>query len=104
MLRINEVKLPLDHSEDELKQALLKRLAVPESDLISFTIFKRSYDARKRAAILLIYSLDAEVKNEAVVLKRLSADRHIMISPDIEYQYVGHAPEGLTDRPVVIGT
>ncbi|MFC7421865.1 NAD(P)/FAD-dependent oxidoreductase [Iodobacter arcticus] len=104
MLRINEVKLPLDHSEDELKQALLKRLAIPEADLISFTLFKRSYDARKRAAILLIYSLDAEVKNEAAVLKRLSADRHIMISPDIEYQYVGHAPEGLTDRPVVIGT
>ncbi|MEJ2795047.1 NAD(P)/FAD-dependent oxidoreductase [Iodobacter sp. LRB] len=104
MLRINEVKLPLDHSENELKQALLKRLAVAEADLISFSIFKRSYDARKRAAILLIYSLDAEVKNEAAVLKRLKADRHIMVSPDIEYQYVGHAPEGLTDRPVVIGT
>ncbi|MEN9656739.1 MAG: hypothetical protein RL571_204 [Pseudomonadota bacterium] len=104
MLRINEVKLPLDHSEEELKQALLKRLGISASDLISFSIFKRSYDARKRAAILLIYSLDAEVKQEATVLKRLSSDRHIMLTPNIEYQYVASAPEGLTDRPVVIGT
>ncbi|QBC44505.1 NAD(P)/FAD-dependent oxidoreductase [Iodobacter fluviatilis] len=104
MLRINEVKLPLDHSEEELKQALLKRLAISASDLIRFSIFKRSYDARKRAAILLIYSLDAEVKQEATVLKRLSSDRHIMLTPNIEYQYVASAPDGLTDRPVVIGT
>ncbi|WP_293932874.1 NAD(P)/FAD-dependent oxidoreductase [Iodobacter sp.] len=104
MLRINEVKLPLDHSEEELKQALLKRLAISSNDLISFSIFKRSYDARKRTAILLIYSLDAEVKQEAAVLKRLSSDRHIMLTPDIEYQYVGSAPAGLVDRPVVIGT
>lgn len=104
MLRINEVKLPLDHSEEELKQALLKRLAISASDLIRFSIFKRSYDARKRVAILLIYSLDAEVKQEATVLKRLSSDRHIMLTPNIEYQYVASAPDGLTDRPVVIGT
>jgi uncharacterized FAD-dependent dehydrogenase len=69
MLRINELKLPLDHPEPALREAILTRLGIGAADLVDFTVFKRSYDARKRSAIVLIYALDVEVRNEAAVLR-----------------------------------
>jgi uncharacterized FAD-dependent dehydrogenase len=60
MLRIQELKLPLDHAEPALRQAILKRLALADQNLISFTVFKRAYDARKTSAIQLIYTIDCD--------------------------------------------
>jgi uncharacterized FAD-dependent dehydrogenase len=104
MLRIAELKLPLDHTEPELRQAVLSRLGIVEDELVDFTVFKRSYDARKRSAILLIYALDVQVKNEAQVLKRLSDDRQVMPAPDTGYHFVeAGKPAPGTPRPVVVG-
>ncbi|MYM39125.1 NAD(P)/FAD-dependent oxidoreductase [Duganella qianjiadongensis] len=109
MLRINELKLPLNHAEAELPAAILKRLDIPAEDLLGFSVYKRSYDARKKTAIVLIYSLDVEVRNEQQVLQRLHHDQHLMPSPDTRYQFVA-TPEQLAaahagqPRPVVIGT
>ena len=108
MLRLNEVKLPLEHDEAALPAAILARLGIAAADLIGFTVFKRSYDARKRSAVVLIYSLHVEVKNEAAVLARLQHDVHLMPAPDTDYKFVaggeqlaGHTSEA---RPIVIGT
>lgn len=104
MLRIAELKLPLDHPEPALRQAVLTRLGIGEDELIDFTVFKRSYDARKRSAIVLIYALDVQVKNEEQVLKRLRDDRKIAPSPDTAYKFVTSAkPAPGTPRPVVVG-
>jgi uncharacterized FAD-dependent dehydrogenase len=102
MLRIQELKLPLDHPERALRQAVLKRLGVSEQNLISFTLFKRAYDARKTSAIQLIYTIDAEVKDEASVLKRLSKDKQIIRTPDLNYRPPVQASGGMK-RPVVVG-
>jgi uncharacterized protein len=108
MLRINEVKLPLNHTEQELPAAILARLGIPAADLRGFTIFKRSYDARKKTAIVLIYALDVEVADEAAVLARLQHDIHLMPSPDTGYKFVAGgeqlAGHDRNERPVVIGT
>lgn len=103
MLRLNEVKLPLEHSDSDLQQAILRKLGVHANELKSFSIFKRSYDARKRGHILLIYALDVDLYNEAEVLARLQDDPHVLPTPDTEYKFVGHAPADLTERPLVIG-
>jgi uncharacterized protein len=102
MLRIQELKLPLDHPEPALRQAVLKRLGVSEQNLVSFTVFKRAYDARKTSAIQLIYTIDAEVKEEASVLKRLSKDKQIVRTPDLNYRPPVQASGGMK-RPVVVG-
>lgn len=104
MLRIAELKLPLDHTEPQLRQAVLKRLGIAEDELIDFTVFKRSYDARKRSAIVLIYALDVEVKNEAQVLARMRDDRQVMPAPDTGYKFVqaGKPAPGMP-RPIVVG-
>ena len=104
MLRLTEVKLPLDHAEGDIRTAALKQLGVPDRDLVSLTIFRRAVDARKRSAISLIYTLDAEVAHEAEVLKRLKSDKHTGVAPDTSYKFVTRAPASLTQRPLVIGT
>jgi len=107
MLRITELRLPLNHTDDELRPAILKRLALPDAALKSFTVFKRSYDARKKSAVVLIYTLDCEIDDEAAVLQRFAGDHHIRATPDTSYHFVGHAPADFatsgTPRPLVIG-
>ncbi len=104
MLRINELKLPLDHTEDMIKQAIIDRLGIQAAEIVGYTIFRQAYDARQRDAIKIIYTLDVDLKNERDVLKRLQNDPQIAVTPDTAYRAVTRAPDHLTDRPVVIGT
>ena len=104
MLRLTEIKLPLEHPAADLHAAILKRLGIPASELLSFSIFKRAQDARRKHEILFIYSVDVEVKNEADVRRRLQKDPHLTPTPDISYRPVAQAPANLRLRPVVIGT
>jgi len=103
MLRITELKLPLDHAADALRPAVLQRLGIADGDLLDFSIFRRGYDARKKSAISLIYTLDCTLRDEAAVFKRLSGDRNIGPTPDMAYKVVARAPAGLSERPIVIG-
>jgi uncharacterized protein len=103
MLRLTEIKLPLNHPPEAIGEAALARLKIPRSDLISCTVFRRAHDARKKSAIALIYSLDVEVKGEAAILKRHAGDVHIRPTPDMDYRLIATAPAHLGLRPVVIG-
>ncbi|MBC3881236.1 NAD(P)/FAD-dependent oxidoreductase [Undibacterium sp. LX40W] len=106
MLRITDLQLPLDHAEADLKEAVLKRLKISEAELINFTIFKRSYDARKKSAIVLIYTIDVEVKDDEALLhkiKNIQGQAKIGKTPDTSYKFVTHAKDGNYPRPVVIG-
>ncbi len=109
MLRLTEIKLPLDHPEDAIQQAILKKLQISAAELTSYTIFKRSFDARKRADITLVYILDVHTSQEAQLLRRFKKDPHVVPTPDMSYQVVAQAPSNLADRnpaqrPIVIGT
>ena len=104
MLRLTEIKLPLDHAEDAIRSSILVRLGIDPADLVRYTIFRRGVDARKRSAIRLIFTLDAEVVNEAAVLGRLQHDPHVSQTPDTNYRPLATAPQQPARRPVVIGT
>ena len=103
MLRLTEVKLPLDHPEAALREAVLARLGIPDAALGEVSVFRRAWDARRRSAIALIYTLDVEVADEAAVLARFGADGRVQPTPDTSYRLVGRASPG-SPRPVVIGT
>ena len=103
MLRLTEIKLPLTHKPEELRAALLKRLGIEDKALLGFSIFKRSYDARKKDNLLLVYSVDVEVTNEAALLKKHARDHRLKPTPDMQYQFVAQAPDNLPSRPVIIG-
>ncbi|GGY82846.1 hypothetical protein GCM10007388_14770 [Pseudoduganella plicata] len=105
MLRLNELKLPLNHTEPELTQAILERLDITPDMLLSFTVYKRSYDARKKSNIVLIYALDVRTTDDAGILQRRKHDVHLMPSPNMEYKFVAVDVnlDGSQPRPVVIG-
>ncbi len=103
MLRLTELKLPLDHAEAALEAALLERLGIAAEDLVTFSVFRRAVDARKRSAIVLIYTLDVELRDEKALLRRLEGDRNVSVAPDMDYRFVTHAPAN-APRPVIVGT
>jgi len=103
MLRITELKLPLDHAADALRPAICQRLGIADADLLNFSLFRRGYDARKKSAIALIYTLDCTLRDEAAVFKRLHGDRNISPTPDMAYKVVAQAPADLQERPIIIG-
>jgi uncharacterized FAD-dependent dehydrogenase len=104
MLRITELKLPLDHTESQFKTALINRLGITEQSIISYKVFRLAHDARKRSAIELVYTLDIELNNEAEVQAKFQHDPHITLTPDTTYQFVAHVTKPLAQRPIVIGT
>ena len=101
MLRLTEIKLPVGHSEQDLTAAILKKLGIARAALKDFTVVRRGQDARKKPNVLYVYTLDADVEDEAAILARLK-DSHVKPAPDIEYKFVATAPEKFT-RPLVIG-
>ncbi|MBD1869939.1 NAD(P)/FAD-dependent oxidoreductase [Cyanobacteria bacterium FACHB-471] len=106
MLRLTEVKLPLDHPEEAIQTAILKKLQITPAELIRYSIFKRSYDARKKGNVVFVYILDVETTQEKRLLQRFKKDPHVMPTPDTRYRYVAKVGEGAiasTHRPIVIG-
>ena len=109
MLRINDIKLPLEHAENDLREAVLALLGVASDDLLAIDVYKRSYDARKKTAIQLIYNLDVSLTESAYqrVLEAHAGSTKILPSPDTTYKFVAHAPSDFPraeqQRPLIIG-
>ena len=104
MLRLSDLKLPLDHPPEALPAAICARLGVAPQDLLGFTVFRRGNDARKRGAILLVYTVDVALVDEAAVLARFDGDKDVRRTPDMAYRPPVTAPRGWSGkRPVVIG-
>jgi uncharacterized FAD-dependent dehydrogenase len=104
MIRITELSLPLDSDQHTLRKAIVKRLRISDADLLDFTVFKRSYDARKKnSAIMFVYIIDLRARDEPAILRALADDDNVRPAPDTDYHPVGHAPANLSERPVIVG-
>ena len=109
MIRITELSLPwgdpADHrTQDALRRAVLQRLKIEASDLLGFTVFKRSHDARRKdREIAFVYILDVEVQDEDHVLAKHRDDRHVAVAPDISFRPPPRAANPGEDRPIVVG-
>ena len=101
MIRVSELKLPIEGNQKALEKKLAKALRVPVEDIKAYRIFKRSLDARKKDNIHYAYVVDVEVKNEKKILEK-SKDKNISKTPDLEYRMMqgDKMPE---KRPVVVG-
>ncbi|HDY83799.1 MAG TPA: NAD(P)/FAD-dependent oxidoreductase [Halieaceae bacterium] len=109
MLRLNEIKLPLNHEDDELAAAIVSKLGINAADLLDFSVFKRSHDARNKSNILLVYQVDAVLNEgmESDLLASLPTNSSVGPTPDTRYQFVTRAnddfPVSTQQRPIVIG-
>jgi uncharacterized protein len=108
MIRLTELRLPLSHPEAALRAAILQRLGLPDAALEAVQVVRRGYDARNPRAIMLVYTLDLAVRDEAALLRRHAGDPRLGPAPDTRYRFVARAPEeasaGGAPRPIVIGT
>src|SRR5687768_2563825 len=105
MIRLTELKLPLDHPEDALPALIVKTLGITPDELLHHSIYKRSYDARKQK-LLLVYIADVEVASpalEARLLQQFEANPHIRLAPDQSYHLVAKVDNAPAVRPVVVG-
>ncbi|MEP7043217.1 MAG: FAD-dependent protein, partial [Dokdonella sp.] len=108
-LRINDIKLPLDHDDADLRNAVLAALRIPDQDLRGLQVVRRAYDARKKSAIQLIYNVDVVATEivEQELLARFAGSKTVTPSPDTTYRFVGKAdasfPDSGKQRPLVIG-
>jgi uncharacterized FAD-dependent dehydrogenase len=103
MLRLTEIKLPLDCTDADLRSAIVKKLAIAPTDLTQYTVYRRSYDARKRGAVCFAYVVDIETPKQSQLLKRFARDPHVFPTPDNSYRYVAQTNTTPTSRPIVIG-
>ncbi len=104
MLRLTEIKLPLNHSAHDLEVAIVTKLGIAAKQLRQYTIFRRGYDARKKAHILLVYTVDVDTDDNAKLLKKFRNDKRVSQTPDMRYQFVTKANKRQTQRPIVIGS
>jgi uncharacterized protein len=112
MIRLSELKLPLDHTPEDLEALARKTLGLGLPGIAAIHIFKRSYDARK-ANLLVVYIVDvtlADARLEPAVLEQLRGQAHVGPAPDMAYQWVAQAaaslpppPVNKAERPVVVG-
>ncbi len=107
MLRLTELRLPLEHGEAALRRAVLAKLGLADAALRSLKVVKRGHDARKRAAIVFVYTVDCEVEGEAAVLAAHATDPHVRAAPDTRYRFVADAravaARAASARPLVVG-
>ncbi len=109
MLRLTDIQLPLDHSEAALRLAILNKLSIADAELLQVSIFRRSYDARKKSAIHLVYTLDIVTTKDESLLEQFHNDKNVGRSPSTSYQFVTQVRIQSNNnrefsRPVVIGT
>lgn len=105
-IRITELRLPIDHEPETIREAIEARLNLKSSQVIDFNIFKRSFDARgKSTVILLSYTVDVTVDDFEAVLAQFNDDHHVKATPDMDYHFVGHATAitAAKNRPIVVG-
>jgi uncharacterized protein len=103
-LRLTEIKIPLEKTraptELELRQAVLDKLAIAPEELLRMEVSKRGYDARKRSAISLIYTLLVDVTDPVAILARQLP--HVSVAPNMSYPIVPFTAS-VKLRPVVVG-
>lgn len=107
MIRITQLKLPVKHTEDDIKNAAAKALKLPAAKITDFIIIKKSIDARKNE-IKYIYTVDVTValegkENEKNLVSR-SHSENISIAEKTQYSFTTNGTRKLSHRPVIIGT
>ena len=103
MIRISNLKLNIDHDKKDLENTIIKKLRINHTELLDFVIIKKSLDARDKTAIFYNYTVDADVKNESLILKR-KRTANISFVKAKKYQYPLQGCSLLKERPIIIGS
>lgn len=106
MIRINQIKLKPNHKMEELEKAVRKMLRLKDSQTFTYSIARRSIDARTKPEILYIYSVDVTIKGlddkgENVFLKKLN-NKNVMYTKSADYIFPTVNNSNLKDKKIII--
>ncbi len=105
MIRIHEIKLPVAHTEEDVRRKAAKLLRVEPSAFLRFTILRRSIDARKKPELHMVYTVEVEVAGEERVLKNARAKKGQIQTGDWKpYSFPVSGGVKLSHRPIIVGT
>ena len=102
MIRIQQLKLPITHTEEELLAGVSKKLKIAKKDIISWEIIRQSVDARRKPSLFYVYTIDVKIENEARVFKKIN-DKNIMLTTIQKYQFPPMGEQQLDKRPIIVG-
>lgn len=103
MIRINNIKMEINHTKEELKQKAAKMLRVKPEAFISFEIQKQSIDARKKPELFYVYTIDVEISHEKKILEK-SRCRQASLETKEAYRFIKPGRESGDGRIVIIGS
>ena len=104
MLKISNIILPLDHSEQDLENEILNRLLIGKEELEAYKIQKRSVDARRKGAIKLVYTIIAEVKDPERIYGSITRFKSVAKIEESQYQAPKPGTGEIKNRPLIVGT
>jgi hypothetical protein len=100
--RINQLKLPLDHAHEHIERKICSILGTKTDNIISWKIQKKSWDAREKTNIRIIYAVYVELKN--AIRRRGESVDWIQIEKEETYSFpLPTRKNGHGDRPVIVG-
>ena len=102
MIRVSNIKVPLEE-RGEVLPPLLKKLRLKRAELTQVRIFREAIDARRKASIHFVYTVDVTVQDEHKLLQS-TTDADISLTPELAYHLPGLGMSPLKHRPVIVGS
>ncbi len=102
MIRISQLKLPITHTESELKKKIAKTLCCGEKSF-SYEIIRQSLDARHKEDKKFVYTIEVSIENEKKILQKVH-NNNIMLTIKKEYVFPKAGNRELSHRPVIVGS
>lgn len=103
MIRVNQIRMPIEHSQDDIKTKTAKILNIKKQNILAVQIVKKSIDARKKPELYVTYTVDVKVENEKLILSKTHSNQ-VQKCDEKPYVFPGKTVSNIENRPVIIGT
>lgn len=104
MLRVNQVKIKTEHTEEQLRKKAAELLRIPTQEILDMKIVRQSIDARRKPEIFYSYSLDVKVKNEDRILHRFRGrENQVSVQQPVLYTFPKPGKKPCEHPPVIVG-
>lgn len=103
MIRVQQVKVPLKHTREDVVKKACKMLHIREDEVLAYKIVKQSIDARKKTELSYVYTIDIKYNQEEKILKKNHLS-NVARAKEVRYLFPTSGQEQLPERPVIIGS
>ena len=106
MIRLNQLKLPVDHTKAQLLHKTAQYLRIPEAEILNLQIVRQSLDARKKPELFYSYSVNVSVKREEKIYKdavRRLGKSNVLLAEPVEYHFPAGGTKEQKHPTVIVG-